>query len=349
MVHTMMISCRITRVMHSRILKVLRIKDRNRIASTTCYSPLGLREITLMRSTGAFKYIAMYIRINPAVLIGQENSIGTVSASDINAVENAFDQLITKIFPEGIDIPALSDWQVKRVDFACDIKTENVESYLLLFKKGDKAGASFNNSYDSTGSYYKKSKSVGINFYDKRDQLVKKIEQGSTTVTDRDISDAENVLRLEVQCELSKINAIKNKYNLARRDVRYMLNATIAKEIILYYFDKAIGSGDYYKAYHAYKDIMENNSLSKRSKDNCIDTVKLVAQARSVWKAREQYDAGITIKNSQPPLKLKGSKAAFNEHLKIIRKIGVNPVTIPKEWKINYLPNIRTQMEQQLI
>jgi hypothetical protein len=338
-IHTFTVSLKLIRKSYYSIYEVLRINEKNEgVPITSKYYALGFTEVQLIRVQGKYNYYGIRIRVNPSVLISKQNRKGVITSEDNDAVENAFNQLITTIFHNKIALPHFKEWNFKRLDYAVDIKTEYVKEYIKL---------SFNNSFDREGSYYKKSNSVGINFYNKLDEVAKLVEKGHAT--EGDLKKAENVLRIEVQCELSKINGIKNKYDLKGRNVMYFMNPTISKESILYYYDKVVGSGDYYKAYHAYKNIMENNSLSKRSKDNCIDTVKLVAQARSVWKAREQYDAGITIKNSQPSLDLKGSKAAFNEHLKIIRKIGVNPVTIPKEWKINYLPNIRTQIEQQLL
>ena len=59
-----------------------------------------------------------------------------------------------------------------------------------------------------------KTGSVTVNFYDK--YLQKLNEQVVTmTVTDAEVEQARNILRLEIQCFLPKISSLKNKYKLS--------------------------------------------------------------------------------------------------------------------------------------
>lgn len=349
MIHTMVVSCQITSDMYCRMCEVLMIQKKNGVSSSIEYNNSGFREIQMIKSTGEYRYYGVNIILNPAVLIRKENKIGTMSFEDVDNVELAFDELIDHIFYESIGLPGFEKWKCRRIDFTVDIKTDYVREYIMLFKKGDKAGSTFDSSYERQGSYYKKSNSVGINFYDKADQLSKKIERGIPGTTEDDLRQVQNILRIEIQCELSKINGIKNKYDLDGRNIKYFMQPEIARQVILYYYDRIIGSGDYYKAYDAARIIMKNEIISKKVKHNSLNTIQLIAQARSIWKGREQFIEGVKIKNTKPPITLKGGKATFNTRLKIIRELGINPVVIPRDWNIDYLPSIQEEIEKQLL
>lgn len=90
----------------------------------------------------------------------------------------------------------------------------------------------------------------------------------------------------------------------------------------------------------AIKRIQETK-WSSRKKENIKRWLQLIAQARSVSRARDQFIEGTILKNTQTLVK--GTHNTFTNYIKACREIDVNLVTIPKDWKIKYIPNpIRT-------
>ena len=57
-----------------------------------------------------------------------------------------------------------------------------------------------------------------------------------------------------------------------------------------------------------------------------IDTLRLVNQCRSVPKANE-YAVNTNMDS-------------FKQTLKELSNLGINPVTIPKDWRIKHIPNL---------
>jgi hypothetical protein len=53
-----------------------------------------------------------------------------------------------------------------------------------------------------------------------------------------------------------------------------------------------------------------------------LDTLELVSKKRGIWKARKCVD----------------DKKSFDASIKALYELKVNPVTIPYNWKIDYLP-----------
>ncbi|MGN7761277.1 hypothetical protein [Paenibacillus sp. 22594] len=65
-----------------------------------------------------------------------------------------------------------------------------------------------------------------------------------------------------------------------------------------------------------------NSKLKIHTKYNLVDTLKIVNDKRGIWKARETVD----------------NKKGFDNHIKKLHDIGINPVTIPIAERIDYLP-----------
>lgn len=60
-----------------------------------------------------------------------------------------------------------------------------------------------------------------------------------------------------------------------------------------------------------------------------IEALELINLKRSIWKARDEYE---------------NNKIRFNEAIRRIKKMGINPVTIPEGWGIQKLPNLLKEM-----
>lgn len=262
-------------------------------------------------------YLSITIILNPAKLIRKGDEY-TIKEEDLEEIKAEFDCIKNKI---NIGLPSLENWEVNRIDYAINIKTRHVKEYIKLFQRGDKPKG-FKEPYCSIsrrrkqleGSFYLFNKSVGINFYDKEDQLLKKN-------FNRD--GVEDLLRLEIQCNKPKTNSIKYKKGFGTSYVKSFLQADLSEEYINIYYDKTIGSGDYYKLSKAIQMIEESN-YTKTMKDKLVEVLRAINRHRSIWKARE---------------KSKYSRNSFNKYLNMIRELNINPVTIPNEMEVDFLKN----------
>ena len=330
MIHTLMITHQIiSPKTFDEIYKELEILTgvKLRKIQEGCYSTEVLKEegftyiqLISKKVDGRYKYnfMQMTIILNPVKLIAR-NKLEVLKVDQLNEVKKIFLERIKKIH---ISLPYLDYWTLNRIDYAVNINTPYVEEYIKLFQRGDKP-RNFKELYCSKsktrkqldGSFYLFNDSVAINFYNKENE---RLSQNFNK------DGAKDLLRLEVQCKKPKTNTIKAKKKFDSRHLAHYLSQEISHQQLEYYYNKTIGTGDYYKLSEAIKMVQESNYTYK-TKEKLIEVLRAVSRHRSIWRAREksQYNS-----------------SCFNRYLKQIRALGINPVTIPRGWKVNYLKNI---------
>jgi hypothetical protein len=346
MIHTLTVSISFSKYHYDELVNLLGIED-NDSSVTRGYSSIGFREIKILKiENEKVHYYGMDIKLNPKVLILEREDLGLVGEEDIFLLGEKFNDKIKNVIAPGIDLLEFSDWTCKRIDYTSDIKVNDVESYIKLFNKGDKP-ASFKIDLKESGSLYLKSNSVIINFYDKEDEQLKKASRNGENQRGNLSEAARDILRVEVQCLPSKVNSIRKKKKFSDKRVVQFLMKDIAQEVILSYYDATVGIGDYYTLDEAKKIIYDSN-YSDRLKNSLINAMQLIAQARSIWKAREQYIKGVKIKNTNPVVELQGTKATFNNYITLLSDININAVSIPREWGIPCMRNPRSQLVDTL-
>lgn len=236
----------------------------------------------------------------------------------VKEVMNRFTEEIQKIHTS---LPRLDYWITNRIDYAININTPYVEEYIKLFQRADKP-RNFKEWYckksktrkQRDGSFYLMSESVNINFYDKEKERLSQ---------NFNLDGAKELLRIEVQCKRSKTNTIKSKYEFDSKYLKYYLSEEISYQQIKYYYNRTIGAGDYYNLSEAIRIVQESN-YTYSTKNKLIEVLRAVNRHKSIWNAREKSIYNINC---------------FNRYLKQIRALGVNPVTIPVRWKVEYLKN----------
>ena len=96
-------------------------------------------------------------------------------------------------------------------------------------------------------------------------------------------------------------------------------------EVIDKYFRGIVRSGDYYTLAKA-KHIIESSDYSHKRKEKLIKILDATNKCRGIYKAR---------------LSPMGKELSdFNLLLHDLDKLGINPVTIPREWGIEHIPNL---------
>lgn len=192
-------------------------------------------------------------------------------------------------------------------------------------------------------SFYLNSKSVNINFYSKYLQLLNKsqeyVAKGHDPIDQEILDAARNIYRFEVQCKYHKIYSFSQEaaksgdHNLNKYE--NLLNPVTCIDIVSSYYKRVIGKGDWYTLPEAIHIIQSKNFNSQKEK-RLITALKYVSQCRSLAKAKVSFQAG-------EPL-------AFKQTLKELADFNINPVTIPREWNIKYIPNfLRTFFDKLLL
>lgn len=292
-----------------------------------CYVTEALKEegftyikLTSKKVDGRYKYnfMQMTIIMNPVKLI-RRNKLEVIKMDLLEEVKKIFAEKVKKIHTS---LPRLDYWTINRIDYAVNINTPYVEEYIKLFQRGDKP-TNFKELYCSKsktrkqldGSFYLFNDSVTINFYNKENE---RLSQNFNK------DGAKDLLRLEIQCKKPKTNTLKAKNKFDSRHLEHYLSQEISYQQLEYYYNKTIGTGDYYKLSEAIRIVQESNYTSK-TKEKLTEVLRAVSRYRSIWKAREesQYNS-----------------SCFNRYLKQIRALGINPVTIPIRWRKQNLVNI---------
>lgn len=278
-------------------------------------------------------YYRIYLRVEPQTLIKGRRTIDVFECStdSVTKLRSALDNVIENI---SSILPYSDRWSVSRIDFTMNLTSEYVKECVALAKKG-KDPYQYTDPVNKPGSSYRKSKSVILNYYDKFDHVSKKINIDSYDAYL--LEEAQNIYRIEVQClNHNKLKHIRKKFELSSESNLYTyLRSDIAEWAFLSYYDSVIGRADYYSLAAAIK-IVKSKEWNNRKKENVVKWLKLIAQARSISKARQQFVEGTTLDHSTF---VKGSLNTFRNYEKACREINVNPVTIPKDWGIKYIPN----------
>lgn len=292
----------------------------------------GIMEVAISKINEDF--FRLYLRIEPQSLIKGRRTIQLFDCSP-QSVKKLNSVMEDKISEISYMLPSAEGWIVSRIDYAINLNTSYVKQCVELAKRA-KDPYRYKDTVNLPGSSYRKSKSVVLNFYDKQDHIAKYID--SSSVNSYLVEEAKNIFRVEVQClNQNKLNHIRKKFKLPTNATIYdYLRPKMAREIVFYHYDTVIGTSDFYSLYEAIK-LIHTTNWSDRKKENIKRWLQLIAQARSITRARKQFVEGAVIKNTQTLVK--GSQNTFTNYVKACNEIGLSPITIPRDWGVSYIPN----------
>ena len=280
--------------------------------------------------------------INPKLLIGIKDYITAANITCMEEAATIFNCEAKRISPI---LGWCRDYKFTRVDYCVnfDIKELDIkcspEMMMALINRSDiPPHYELRTDYSKTAhrnvapkySFYLDSKSVTINIYWKWYQLQKNFPN----CPDKDNS--LSVIRFEVQYKYPKIYNLShvkvNEFcNFMESYKRYLLSDETAEDVISSYFNKVIHRGDYYTLKSA-QNIIERQGFNCNKERRLIATLTLINRCRSIAKTKDRL--------------FKKDMAIFRRSLLDIDQLGINPVTIPKEWGIKYIPNLfRTYQE----
>lgn len=190
-------------------------------------------------------------------------------------------------------ITDLNGYKIDRVDYCFQIPTPDAAEYIKLLKAGDKpnTGNPNLNDFKKEGSLYLISNQYNINFYNKQNQLSKK-----SFLPDAVLSEAENIVRIEVQYHRDKIRE-RVKVNSFITELEQVLserNLEQAKTEVLSIYDNVAHQGDYYKKQEL-KQIINTKINSEPTRKKMFELIELVnthPKKRPIRKVRELLKEG---------------------------------------------------------
>lgn len=301
-------------------------------------------------SLGSY-YHAIEIRLNPKVLIQENEYVKVAKASDYTEICDRFRKILkplqqmVKMYPSTnmYRFNDIGEYQVKRIDYCINIRSMLHTVYMDLIRRADiparfylvtkldeKSGREV--AYKNSFYIQTQNHSVGVNIYDKEYQMYNEFES-----YDR-LEDACNIIRLEIQCLNGKTNSMKQKYEWKCRDFINFADEDIARKMIYDYYDKTVGFEDYYTLDEAKRRVKSCSNYRNKTIARMIEVLDLVNQKRSIHQARLAYSDD--MKNDDEVMK-------FNSIIKKIRKSGINPVTIPVNWGYSHIPNLVEEMDKE--
>lgn len=326
MIHTFTIKTQISAKDYKQFIDNVvftnRSKGQNWILENTDFDKYGLTlKCCKYILKGGYEYYCYEMKVNPSRVIGNNQITDLYYPEQYTEFERCFNEFMG-LYP--IQLPLLSAWKVYRIDYTIDIKTPYVEKYIRLFKKAD--FTKYKVTLDSNRNRSKKdgsvscgNKSITLNFYNKQNQ----VEKQSWATSDL-IEQAQNILRIEVQCKKQKIYGLKKSYELNSIKISEILKQKeIAYDVIGYYVEQFLGRSTYYKKNIA-ETMIKHSNHKQEVKEKMIEIIgKISAPYQSIDKARKEY-----------------SKDTWTAYKGYFNKLDINLVTLDKHDSIKSLPSI---------
>jgi hypothetical protein len=290
-------------------------------------------------------------KINPKDLSGI-GGLAAATADDLRDVADIFNNEAERISPI---LGRLDEYAYSRIDYCFNGDVQELwlgctpEQMMELIKQADIAQFEEWEEYDKKAHRMKAKNdsfrlicnSLKINCYCKGEQLSKQYPDNPY------LEEARNVIRFEVQCCYSKVYAmsrtVKESTGCSESALLFeLLSDERCADIIRYYFHKTIGKGNYYTLDGAAAMVREQGFRCDKER-RLIDALRQVSESRGIPKAKAKL---------QP-----GELNTFKHSLWELHELGVNPVTIPKrwaiqwrknQWGINYIPNLLNAYYEEL-
>lgn len=322
----------------------------------------GINSIQMMRlctityADGTEKAVGMLkcsfyliVQLNPRVMLDSldEYTIHLYEATDENneIVGQKFSHRMRDLFQ---DVPGLQylcnfgDWNCHRVDYTCNMRFEDDDTFELFMKLVHKTSEFTRTEMilmkdkklfeQSAAEGNKSYKSL---FYDKYKDMSEKKGIDETRRSSL-LPEAKHVVRFEQQCRKEKVRALKRKYKFPDLQAWRFLREDIARDVLLQRYDKMVGDGDFYKRKEA-RAIIRKNVEKKFMQKRLIQFLQLIARTRHVATARS-YFISPTFDGDKFPL-AHGTIQTFHARTKQLRNLGINPVLIVDKCPVEYLRN----------
>ena len=288
--------------------------------------------------------------INPKILSGENTYIVAANKTHLYTVEEGFNREAAKLSPI---LRKFYDYSLNRLDYCInfdiyeiykecpkELKKKLPLIMMYLIKQGD-IPDHFRELDFNDKQFYLKSNSVVINAY----WTYYDLKQNYSSCVS--LKESHNIIRFEVQYKYQKMNHITNKVKKEltknknmdlyehRVSSKFKLNNIMILEELLSdemcmdtigdYYNSIIKKGDYYSLKKA-NQLIEEKCSSWDKITRLKNTLKLISEYGGIAKAKDNID--------------KESIEDFRKSLRELTSLNINPVVIPEEWGIEFIPNL---------
>ena len=196
--------------------------------------------------------------------------------------------------------------KVTRLDYCMNVETEYVKEYIEIFNryyktKPKKLKAYINHTIEQNlpidSSFYlktekqykeKKNQNFTLNIYSKEDELTSKrerqiIKYGNSSITDKDILEAKNILRIEAQLHYSKLKTTCEKFSInPKKCCLYdLFDIEIARYVLKNELRRFFTEADFY-SYEKAKEEIQLKIKNHKSKKAALEYIEAVAKNNKV-------------------------------------------------------------------
>ena len=332
MIHTVTIARRISRPkMEEQGSNLFEAEDISSLLSgnvkeiqASIRSYTGINEIKAYAGHAGLYTLQIVINLQTRATLQHSVSLFDCSLQSIQNLSANFADWLDSI--GFTNMPPIEHWWARRIDYAVDVTLPGMVShYVELAKRGNRP-ARFIDECDKPGSAYPESKSVTLNFYDKADQTRKDMHHLSYFNTLH--AQAQNIFRLEVQCETDKLKSLR-RAGVSDQTLSSFMCPQLALIVIRGYYDKVLGPQDFHSLESAQSvvDAYQGPSMGAAAKRNFMTHLRELAAYDTLPEAKAAVFGQ--------------SKSSWGDFMRRCRALNINPVTLPKDWRIDTLTNPR--------
>ena len=297
----------------------------------------------------AYKEYIIEATINPKILGGNHDYINAATEDDMEVAAINFNRMARSISPV---LRTFDHFRIKRVDYCVNFSLNELapgcssEQVMKLIRRGDipprykewtEYDAISHRMKSKPDSFYLKCASANINCYGKQVELRERNQKNPRSISRAMLEEAQDIIRFEVQCKYPKVYALSRRAEKDGNDSinKYhdLLKYQACLKVINHHYQVTVGKGDWFTLSKAEKIIMRQGYYRPKKKQ-LLDVLHEVSQCRSLARAKTLHQGEDLV--------------AFKRTLKDLSDIGINPVTIPREWGITHIPNLMHTYNNEL-
>lgn len=287
-----------------------------------------------------FKSYKVEAKINPKILGETQDYISAATYDDLQSAIGKFDLMVKNISPL---LGTFACYRPNRIDFCANLALHELapgcppHMIMKLIQRADvPSDYKPKTEYSETShrmelvqnSFYLECESTHINCYEKlvELQMRNRKDEESGPITQEVLDEAQDIIRFEVQCLYPRTRKLCQQAEKDGIDIyKYLFDYKTFLKVINAYYKDTIGRGDWFTLSAAEKKI-ESKHYNSQKKERLLNALREVNQCRGLSKVKAK-DHGDDLE-------------AFKRTLKDLADIGINPVTIPREWGIAHIPNL---------
>ena len=302
----------------------------------------GIKKLSLMRTIWNDKTFVI-IKLEPQIMLEEKRTIRLFNPihENIEILRDRFMEEMKKCLRTTNRLTDLYVWDVNRLDITYNFVLQNTKErdvFLDIIKRTSRLVRTKPKVMKKTSKKNQSTAEGNHSFkfmaYDKHRQINDVYNSIGYDEKIRLLKESENTVRIEVQLYKRKLRSIQKKLNFPNRNILNYLKKEWQDELFFKQYRNSIGIGDFYSLYKAREKLFEQNPKPKMF-EKLLNFLELLSQSRSIDASKKKFIKG-TIVNKKL---VKGSLRTFNTYLNKLNEMGINPITLPRRWGIDFLQN----------